>query len=471
MPRSEATRRWAFALVSVSGVMLTLDVTVINVALPAIGAQLQAGPDVLPWTVSAYSLAFGTLLLTAGTWSDAAGHRTVFAVGMAVFTLASLGCATAPTIGVLIGARAVQGAGGALAFAPAIALLATTHNGRSRSSAMASFAALSSLAGALGPVIGGGVVAALDWQWIFLVNVPVGAFVVLATVATLPPGARPSGPRRTDVSGTALGVATLLALHAALTTGSSLGWTSLPTVAASGLLCVLLPAFARSQRRPDAMFDVGAGDRAAFAGAATLMFTGRMVSLGTLVYLTLWLQETVASSPLHTGILLLPLTGSLAVAGTMVSAAQARLGPATVVAGGFVLQGSGLSTTAIAASAGGLPLSCAGMALLGAGTALIFPPLLTVTVTVVPSERTGMASGLTNACSPLGTATGVAAFGALFTALDGSGAGTALTGVCLAATTICLAGAVLAHRLLPAELPGQHAPDQPDDRRRSSQIR
>nr|WP_246361284.1 MFS transporter [Haloechinothrix aidingensis] len=451
--------------------MLTLDVTVINVALPAIGAQLRAGPDVLPWTVSAYSLAFGTLLLTAGTWSDAVGHRTVFTAGMSVFTVASLGCATAPTIGVLIGARAVQGAGGALAFAPAIALLATTHNGRSRSSAMAAFAALSSLAGALGPVVGGGVVAALDWQWIFLLNVPVGTFVVLATVITLPPGVRHSGPRRTDVSGTVLGVAALLALHAALTTGSSLGWTSLPALASGGLLCVLLPAFARTQRRPDAMLDIGAGDRAAFAGAAALMFTGRMASLGTLVYLTLWLQETAATSPLHTGILLLPLTGSLAVAGTTVPAAQARLGPSRVVAAGFALQGSGLSTMAIAASAGSLPLSCAGMALLGAGTALIFPPLLTVTVTVVPPERTGMASGLTNACSPLGTATGVAAFGALFTALNGNGAGPALTGVCLAATVICLAGAVLAHRLLPAELPGEHASDQPDDLRRSSQIR
>lgn len=449
---ADRTRRWAFALVSVSSVMLTLDVTVVNVALPAIGARLDAGPEVLPWTVSAYSLAFGALLLTAGTWSDAAGHRTVFATGMAVFTLASLGCATAPTIGALIAARAVQGAGGALAFAPALALLAATHSGAARRSAIASFAALSSLAGALGPVLGGGVVAALGWEWIFLLNVPVGAFVLVVALRVLPHQRPEPSAAPVDVSGAALAVATLLALHAALATGGSLGWTSPAAMGAGVAFGVLLPVFVRSQLRPHALLNVGAVDGAAFTAAAALTFTGRMASLGTLAFLTLWLQDTAAASPWHAGLLLLPLTGSLALAGTLVASVQARLGPARTVASGFAAQAAGLAVLAVAAGAGSVPWACGGMTLLGAGTALVFPPLLTVTVSVVPAERTGVASGLTNACSPLGTATGVAVFGALFTALGGTTTGVAFTSVCLAAASVCVVSAVLT-RLLPAHLP------------------
>ncbi|WP_034271726.1 MFS transporter [Haloechinothrix halophila] len=474
---ADRTRRWAFALVSVSGVMLTLDVTVVNVALPAIGAQLAASAEVLPWTVSAYSLAFGALLLTAGTWSDAAGHRTVFASGMAVFTLASLACATAPTIGALVAARAVQGAGGALAFAPALALLATTHSGAARRSAIASFAALSSLAGALGPVIGGGVVAALGWEWIFLLNLPVGAFVLVAALRVLPRERPEPTAAPVDVAGAALAVTTLLALHAALATGSSLGWTSPVTVGSGAAFCVLLPVFVRSQRHPRALLNVGVVDGAAFTAAATLTFTGRMASLGTLAFLTLWLQEAAAASPWRAGLLLLPLTGSLALAGTLVASVQARLGPSRTVASGFAAQALGLVVLAVAASAGSVPWACGGMTLLGAGTALVFPPLLTVTVSVVPAERTGVASGLTNACSPLGTATGVAVFGALFTALGGTGS--AFTGVCLAAAAVCVVSVVLARRLLPGAMPGEPSVDAPAehpsthaaDLRRSSQIK
>ncbi|GAA5113505.1 MFS transporter [Haloechinothrix salitolerans] len=482
---ADRTRRWAFALVSVSGVMLTLDVTVVNVALPAIGAELSASAEVLPWTVSAYSLAFGALLLTAGTWSDAAGHRTVFATGMAVFTLASLACAAAPTIGMLVAARAVQGAGGALAFAPALALLAATHEGAVRRSAIASFAALSSLAGALGPVIGGGVVAVLSWKWIFLLNVPIGAFVLVAALVALPRARPGSSTVPVDVSGAVLAVATLLTLHSALATGSSLGWTSTVTVGAGAAFCVLLPVFVRNQRRPRALLDVGAVDGTAFTAAATLTFTGRMASLGTLAFLTLWLQDTAAASPWRAGLLLLPLTGSLALAGTLVATIQARLGPARTVASGFALQATGLVVLAVAAGAGSVPWACGGMTLLGAGTALVFPPLLTVTVSVVPAERTGVASGLTNACSPLGTATGVAVLGALFATLGGTGV--AFTGVCLAAATVSVVSVVLALRLLPGALPGEppaeartdraagprgaQASTQAADLRRSSQIR
>ncbi|MPY96596.1 MAG: MFS transporter [Actinophytocola sp.] len=485
---AERTRSWAFALVSVSGVMLTLDVTVVNVALPAIGTELSASAEVLPWTVSAYSLAFGALLLTAGTWSDAAGHRRVFTTGMAVFTLASLACAAAPTIGTLIAARAAQGAGGALAFAPALALLAATHEGAARRSAIASFAALSSLAGALGPVLGGGVVAALGWEWIFLLNVPVGGFVLVAAALVLP-RSRPD-PRTTpvDVSGAALAVATLLALHTALATGSSLGWTSTVTVGAGVAFGVLLPVFVRGQRRPRALLDVGAVDGAAFTAAAALTFTGRMASLGTLAFLTLWLQDTAAASPWRAGLLLLPLTGSLALAGLLTASVQARLGPARTVASGFGLQAAGLVVLAVAAGTSSVVWACGGMTLLGAGTALVFPPLLTVTVSVVPPARTGVASGLTNACSPLGTATGVAVFGALFAALGGTGV--AFTGVCLAAATVCVVSVALARRLLPGDVPGEPSSTRPTavraadaagppgappstqaDLRRSSQIR
>ncbi|MFG2981834.1 MFS transporter [Streptomyces sp. NPDC048258] len=505
MPPCRRTPRWTFALVSAGGVVMTLDVTVVNVALSDIARDLDAGLGRVQWTVSAYSLAFGALLLTAGALSDRVGRRTVFASGMALFTLASAGCGLAPDAGSLIAARAAQGLGGALVFAPTLALLAAAYEGVRRQRAIAAFAAIASAAGALGPVVGGLFVQTLGWRWIFLVNVPIGILVVAGALARMPESAAPGETRRRlDPLGAALGVGMLLALHYPLVTGPEAGWTAPRVLGSAALGVVLAGALVASQRGGDGLIDMALLRIRAFSGAALLGFLARMSSLGVLAFTTLWLQSAHAFSALEVGLYLLPLTGSLLVTGLFVARLQKAFAPDRLVAAGFALQGLGLLALAAAAGAGAGPAATTGgLVLLGAGGAVIFPPLMGVAVGAVPAERAGMASGLTNACYPLGTAAGVAVFGALFSArLEaglGSGPGSgpeglvppraavetgrfellepalrplarsafsgAFTAVCLASALVCLFG-VLAARTLRAEARSLGSAE----RRRSSSV-
>ncbi|MGA4797568.1 MULTISPECIES: MFS transporter [Streptomyces] len=485
MPSRRRTPRWTFALVSAGGVMMTLDVTVVNVALSDIARDVDAGLGRVQWTVSAYSLAFGALLLTAGALSDRVGRRTVFTAGMALFTLASAACGLAPDAGTLIAARAAQGLGGAMVFAPTLALLAAVYEGARRQAAIAAFAAIASAAGALGPIVGGLFVQVLGWRWIFLVNVPIGILVVAGALTRMPESLAPRGDRRRlDLTGAGLGVGALLALHYPLVTGPESGWAA-PEVLVSAAVGVLLAAaLVASQRRGDGLLDMTLLRVRAFSGAAVLGFLARLTSLGVLAFVTLWLQSTHAYSPLEVGLHLLPLTGSLLVAGLFVARLQRVFPPDLLVAAGFAAQGLGLTGLAVAgtvAGGTGRAVTVLALVLLGIGGAVIFPPLMGIAVGAAPADRAGMASGLTNACYPLGTATGVAVFGAVFSARLSDGLGTgpgitapvreavetgrlelldpalqplartafsgAFTTVCLASALVCLLG-VLAARTL-----------------------
>ncbi|MFJ8645478.1 MFS transporter [Streptomyces sp. NPDC093546] len=483
MPSRRRTPRWTFALVSAGGVMMTLDVTVVNVALSGIARDLESGLGQVQWTVSAYSLAFGALLLSSGALSDRIGRRTVFTAGMALFTLASAGCGLAPDVGTLIAARAAQGLGGALVFAPTLALIAAAYpEGARRQAAIAAFAAIASAAGALGPVVGGVLVDLLGWRWIFLVNVPIGVLVVAGALARMPESAAPRDTRRRiDPLGALLGVGALLALHYPLVAGPEAGWAAPEVVLSAAVGVGLALALVASQRRGDGLIDLALLRVRAFSGAALLGFLARLTSLGVLAFVTLWLQSTHAYTPLEVGLHLLPLTGSLLIAGLFVARLQRRFAADALVAGGFAAQGAGL--VLLAAAGAGLPAADAatslGLVLLGIGGAVIFPPLMGVAVDAVPADRAGMASGLTNACYPLGTATGIALFGALFSARVGEGLGAeagaraavetgrfellapalqplarsafsgAFTAVCLAAALVCVVGVLAARTLRP----------------------
>ncbi|MEU5160299.1 MFS transporter [Streptomyces sp. NPDC020875] len=517
---------WTFALVSAGGVVMTLDVTVVNVALTEIARDLDTGLGQVQWTVSGYSLAFGALLLTAGALSDRIGRRAVFTAGTALFTLASAACGLAPGAASLIAARAAQGVGGALMFAPALALLAAAYRDEERRrSAIAAFAAIASGAGALGPVVGGVAVEAAGWRWIFLVNVPIGVLVIAGALTRMPeskaatgpsegagagasgaagrvgtggdagsatapePGAAapappaPTGHRRIDPLGALLAVGALLALHYPLVAGPEHGWTSARVLVPAALGVPLAVALVLSQRRGDGLLDLSLLRIPAFAGAAVLGFLARLTGLGTLALTTLWLAGTHSYSPLETGLHLLPLTGSLLITGIFVARLQRAFPASTLVATGFALMGAGL--LALAGAGAGAPgaVTVTGFVLLGAGSALVFPPLMGIAVAAVPPDRAGMASGLTNAAYPLGTAAGVAVFGAVFASVltarlgtsDGlraavetarfdlvpgasraaaeSAFSSAFTLVCLLAAAICAAGALLAARTLRTRAP------------------
>ncbi|NPC84781.1 MFS transporter, partial [Pyxidicoccus fallax] len=369
--RDDARRAalWTFALVSAGGVVMTLDVTVVNVALAAIAKDLGAGLNQVQWTVSAYSLAFGALLLTAGALSDRIGRRSVFVAGITLFTLASAMCGLAPNAGALIAARVAQGLGGSMVFAPAIALIAAVYEGDARRSAIATYAAIASAAGALGPVVGGILVELVGWRWIFLVNVPIGVAVVIGALTRMPALTPQNSSRRLDLLGALLAIGVLLSIHYPLAVGPDVGWGSLQVLVPACAGVVLVVALVVSQRRPGSMLDLELLRIPALSGAAVLGFLARMSSLGVLVFTSLWLQIAAGGSPLQVGLRLLPLTGSLLVVGMFMSRLQKRFSAAGLVSSGFAFQGAGLGLLALAAAAtqAQWALGFAGLVLMGAG--------------------------------------------------------------------------------------------------------
>ncbi|MFF3071771.1 MFS transporter [Kitasatospora sp. NPDC057904] len=418
-------RRWTTALTSLAAAMMTLDITVVNVALPKIGEDLDASLDSLQWIVNAYTLSFAALLLTAGSVSDRIGRRRIFLAGVALFTAASAACALAPNAAVLIAARAVQGAGGAMVLGTSLALIAGAYEGapaRSRTSAIGLFTAGGAVSAALGPLVGGVVVEWLSWPFLFAVNVPIGLVILYGTARRVPESAAPGAAQPVDRVGAVLAVLALFALNYGMLTGAEQGWSAPRVLALLGAGAVLAVAFAVVQWRlgERAMLDLRLFAIPTFSGAVLLSFAARVFSFGLLPFLTLWLGGMLGLSPLRIGFVLLAQSLAL-VAGAAVSSLLTKvMSIGRVLALGMVLVAVGLFTAVGIGPGDGWTVVLPMLVLVGAGAGLTLPHLLALAVGVVPAARAGTASGAANSFFPLGTATGVAVFGAVLTAKVGN---------------------------------------------------
>ncbi|TKK91437.1 MFS transporter [Herbidospora galbida] len=409
---------WTLAVVCLAAVLLTLDITIVNVALPEISGELSARLDGMQWTVNGYTLAFAALLLPSGSVSDRVGRRAVFTAGVALFTTASAACGAAWNPGALAAFRIAQGVGGAMVMGTAMALLAGAYPaGRARRRAIGAFSAAGGAAAGLGPLAGGLLVDTLGWRWIFWINVPVGLLLLAGALLRLREPARETSDDRIDVLGAVLAVAMLFVLNFALITGPDRGWGSAPTLTALVAGPVLLMLFIALQaRRPHAVLDIRLFRIPSFMGAMLLTFLARICSFGILPYLILWLQGMLGHSPLETGLRLLAMTLPILVVAPLAGRLGQRIPASRLMAAGFALITVAFLLMARVEPASNWSVAFPGLVLLGVGGALAFPPLLGVTLDLVPREQAGMASGLSNTFFPLGTATGVAAFGAIFTA-------------------------------------------------------
>ncbi len=353
-PEVRSGRRWTTAVTSLAAAMMTLDITVVNVALPRIGADLGASLDSLQWIVNAYTLSFAALLLTAGSVSDRIGRRRIFLAGVAVFTTASAVCALAPNAAVLIAARAAQGVGGAMAFGTALALIAGAFEGaptRSRTTAIGLFTAGGAVSAALGPLVGGSIVQWLSWPFMFAVNVPIGLLILVGTVRKVPESRAGDSPAAVDVAGAVLAVLALFALNYGLLAGSEKGWTAVDVLTALIAGAVLAVAFAVVQWRlgPAAMLDLRLFAIPSFSGAVLLSFAARVFSFGLLPYLTLWLGGMLKLSPFQVGLVLLAQSVALVIAApasslltkVMSVSKVLALGSAVVAVGMFLAVGIG----------------------------------------------------------------------------------------------------------------------------------
>jgi DHA2 family methylenomycin A resistance protein-like MFS transporter len=407
--------RQAAALLSVclGFFVIQLDVTIVNVALPAIQHRVGGSLAGLQWVIDAYTLALASVMLTAGATADRAGARKVFTAGLTVFAVGSAACAAAPALGVLIAARAVQGLGASALLPCSLALLVHQFpDPRARARALGVWGGMGSAGVALGPVAGGALVAAVGWRSIFLVNVP----ICLLTVILLRRFAAesPTHPdRRTDVPGLLLGVTMLAGLTAAFITAGEQGWTQpLPgALLAVGLLAAW--AFTKAERRhPHPVLPLGLFKSKNLSGATGVGLIFNLALYGSLLCLSLYLQTTRHESVLATGLLLLPMSATVGLGSLASGRLTARLGPRTPMLAGLTFAAAGAALLATAGPKTYITLILAGSILLGL-VSLAMPAMTAAVVGAAGPGHAGVASGVLNAARQSGGALGVAVLGSL----------------------------------------------------------
>jgi EmrB/QacA subfamily drug resistance transporter len=418
MTRLDDRRRWAALSVLCLGVlMIVLDTTIVNVALPSIREDLGFSETALVWVVNAYMLTFGGFLLLGGRLGDLYGHRRLFLLGITLFTLASLACGLANSQALLVGARALQGLAGAVVSAVALSLIMNLFTeAEERAKAMGVYGFVCAGGGSIGVLAGGLLTDALDWHWIFLVNLPIGVAVYALCLRLLPRGGAPAGGQRLDVGGAVTVTASLLLAVYAIVGGNEAGWTSAPTLgllaAAAALLALFIgiEARVRAPLMPLALFrsrNVAVSNVVGVLWAAA-MFAWFFIS-------ALYMQLVLGYSPLQVGLAFLPANLIMAAFSLGLSAKLVlRFGIRLPLAAGLLLAAAGLllfarAPVGAAFAADVLP----GMLLLGLGAGVAFNPVLLAAMSDVSPSESGLASGVVNTSFMMGGALGLAVLASL----------------------------------------------------------
>ena len=411
------TKWWTLIAVSVATFMLLLDITVVNTALPAIEDDLGASFTDLQWVVDAYALTLAAVVLSAGSLADRLGRRRVFAIGLGVFSVASLLAALAPDPTFLNLSRALQGVGGAIMFAVSLALIAQEFAaGRERGTAMGIYGATIGVAVAIGPLVGGALTDALGWRSVFYVNVPVGIAAIAVTYAKLRESRDPKATR-IDWGGLVTFSGALFALVFALVRGNAEGWGSTMIVSMFAAAAVLLALFvAIEHRAAEPMLPLGLFRKRAFTGVQLAAFavSGSMFAL--FLYLTLYLQGFLGHSPLEAGVRYLPITVASFLAAPLAGALLSKVQARAIMGVGLSFAGVGMLLMGGIDAGSEWTTLLGGFLLAGVGVGLLNPVIADVALSVVPKEQSGMASGINDTFRQVGVAVGIAAWGAIFLA-------------------------------------------------------
>jgi DHA2 family methylenomycin A resistance protein-like MFS transporter len=450
----DTARNSTIALISVclGFFVIQLDVTIVNVVLPAIQHGIGGSLAGLQWVIDAYTLALASIMLTAGSTADRIGARKVFVLGLTAFAAGSAACAAAPSLAVLIAARAVQGLGASALLPCSLALLVHQFpDPRARARALGVWGGMGSLGVALGPVFGGALVALAGWRSIFLVNVPICALTVFllrryVTESPLNPERRP------DLPGLLLGVVSLAGLTAGFITAGQRGWLSPGPAALFAVGLIAGWFFVRAERRgASPMLPLALFRSRSLSGATGVGVIFNLVLYGSLLCLSLFLQQSRHQSALATGLLLLPMSLVVGVGSLASGRLTARFGPRPPMLAGLTLGAVGAAVLATAGTVTSLAIVVGGSVLLGL-VSLAMPAMTAVVVGAAGPEHAGVASGILNAARQSGGALGVALLGSLL----GSGHALSLH-VPLAAAAggylvaLALAWIAIRGRSLPAE--------------------
>ncbi len=412
------SRTWTYVVAAVAAFMVNLDNLVVTTALPQIRLHLHVGIAGLEWVVNAYTLTFAVLLLAGAALGDRFGRRRTFGIGIAIFTLASAAAALAPTSGVLIGARAVQGLGGAIVLPLSLTLLSSVAPPERRGTVLGLWGAVGGLAVAVGPLIGGAITEGSSWQWIFWLNVPIG-LAVLPLLRRVPESFGSRNPL--DVSGAALGSAGLFGLVYALVRTDRFGWTSTQVLLPALAGAVVLGLFVVHEQRaahpllPLRLFRIRTFTA---TNVAALFFSFGM--FGSIFLLAQFLQTVQHLSPLQAGLRTLPWTAMPMVVAPIAGPLSDRIGSRPLMAAGLAMQAGGLVWLATMLTPSVAFTTLVGpFVLCGIGMSLFFVPVASAVLgSVAPSEE-GVASGTNNAFRELGGVLGIAVLASVFSGSGG----------------------------------------------------
>jgi EmrB/QacA subfamily drug resistance transporter len=446
--RAADTKWWTLAAVGIGLFMLLLDLTIVIVALPSIQRQLHGSISDLQWVIDAYAISLGALMLTAGSLADLLGRKLLWTIGVVIFTAGSILCGAAQTSMWLTLARAGQGIGGAMMFATSLALVAQAfRDPRERGIAFAVFGAITGVAAALGPVIGGGITSAISWRYIFFVNVPIGVILVVLTLLRVSESRDPNASRP-DWIGFLTFSSGLGLLVYGLIESSSHSWGSArvygPLVASAALLVAFVVA-ELIQRRP--MFDMSLLRNPTFDGGLAAAFAISASAMAMLTYLVLYLQNVLHYSAIQTGLRLLVLSGATLLTAGAAGRLTAKVPTRLLIGPGFLLTGAGLLLARGITTTSSWMHLLPGFILIGLGSGLVQTPLANLAVGVVDQRRSGMASGINSTFRQVGIAGGVAALGTIFASQIRTSVVSSLAGTSLAHSAHQIAKAVSSGRV------------------------
>jgi EmrB/QacA subfamily drug resistance transporter len=420
---------WTLGAMCFALFMIMLDNTVVNVALPSIQQDLGASISGLEWTINGYTLSFAVLLATGGRLGDIFGRRRMFLTGVVIFALSSATAGFAVNETALVISRVVQGVGAALMMPGTLSIITDAFPAHERGKAMGTWAGVSALALAVGPVLGGFLTEHVSWRAIFYINIPVAIGAVAATLFAVRESRDTSVGRDVDYAGVAVLTVGLTALVLALVEGNAWGWGSAQILALLALAAVALPTFVFVENRvkaPMVQFDL-LSDRN-FLGAVVVALIITFAMMGVFFFLALYMQDILGYSPLEAGIRFLPSTLMIVGVAPVAGRLSDRYGPRWLIAGGLTIVAASLfSFSRIAVDSSYLDL-LPGFMLLGIGVAMTMSPMTSAAMNAVPVQKAGIASGVLSMFRMVGGSLGIAITGAIFQGLVSSRLDSLLTG-------------------------------------------
>jgi EmrB/QacA subfamily drug resistance transporter len=405
---------WTLVAVCTGSFMLLLDVTIVVVAQPAIQSGLHASFSDVQWTLDAYALTLASLLLTSGVLADRYGRKRLFVIGLTIFTLGSLLCGLAVSPLMIILSRCGQGVGGAMMFATSLALLGHSFRGKDRGTAFGVWGAISGIATAAGPVLGGLITTDWNWRGIFLVNIPVGVFAMAVTLWRVDES-RSEQPAPPDWAGFGLLTTGLVGLVYGLIRASETSWTNTWVLTCLALGIALLAAFVVAETKvANPMFDLRLLRVPTFAGGSISAFAMNGSLYAMLLYLVIYLQDILGYSALGAGLRVSVITLATLVTATAAGRLSEYMPVRWLIGPGLLLVGIGLIAMAGLTGTSSWTHLVPGFIISGLGSGMVNPPLASTAIGVVPPHQAGMASGANATFRQVGIATGIAALGSVF---------------------------------------------------------